>query len=131
MSNPNIPNPSCTTPGAYTLTVTDAAGCTSTDVVVISSGGVSCCRIGSNDEVHRTEVNIFPNPSSENFTLTCGALEVSQMLIYNIVGQMVESFDHVGSGFQFGKDLPEGTYHVSLIYVNGKSEQSQLIKITR
>lgn len=50
-------------PGTYTVTVTDANGCSETATVTINASS------GVDDQIQNQEVNLFPNPNDGSFTL--------------------------------------------------------------
>ncbi|MBK9731324.1 MAG: T9SS type A sorting domain-containing protein [Chitinophagaceae bacterium] len=128
LSSPGSANTNCSVATTYTLTVTDAAGCTSTDVVVMAVGNPtgSCCRVGGNAE---STVKVFPNPSSNDFTIDAGGNEISKLMVLNMLGQLVETVNGFSTPIIFGKQLPEGIYNIIVEYADGKSSQIRVAKV--
>jgi hypothetical protein len=84
LANP-VANPTDTT--TYSLTVTDANGCTATDAILLN---VDVCI--SNDIPGLASVEIYPNPSRGTFQLNASLMkqvEQFQIAIYDISGKEV------------------------------------------
>jgi hypothetical protein len=64
-------------------------------------------------------INIFPNPASDYFSLT-ETQEIQNLVIYNVLGHQVKTFD-VNANRQFDvNDLPNGSYLIGLINKEGR-----------
>jgi hypothetical protein len=74
-----------TTSGAYTLTVTDTNGCSTSDVI-----NVEIWPLGVN-QVEATTMSVYPNPSTGIFNLTLGNVPADQveLVVLNVNGQVV------------------------------------------
>ena len=101
--------------GTYTVTVTDANGCTTMlDVTIGSQVGIV--------DLSTQAVQLYPNPTTGTLTMTfSGEITIQQVDVYNLPGQQV----HTQTG-QFGQGstldlsgLPTGTYLVRLQAANG------------
>ena len=65
-------------------------------------------------EIELAQVDIFPNPVLDYVTLT-ETKGIDRLIIYNVLGRSVKTFD-VNANRQFGVgDLPSGSYFVNLI----------------
>lgn len=71
--------------GTYTVTVTDAHGCTK--VRSISTGGVST---GINTVTANAQVQIFPNPASSLLTIKVTDIRPELISVYDVDGQKVD-----------------------------------------
>ncbi len=71
--------------GTYTLTVTDANGCSTSDVI-----NVEIYPLGIN-QVEATTMSVYPNPSTGIFNLTLGNVPADQveLVVLNVNGQVV------------------------------------------
>jgi hypothetical protein len=105
--------------GAYSVDVTDANGCTATLAIDIL---LSLNELGAG-----TEVSIYPNPTSDFFTLKVVGAELSSYFITNSLGQIVDRNDNVSNNSQeidlssFGR----GVYFVNVI----ASEKTAIYKV--
>jgi len=72
-------------PGVYTVIITDANGCASsgTFVIGISAGVEPNGSIG--------EIQLYPNPAYEYFTLDGGTIAIQHAEILNVIGEVVYS----------------------------------------
>ena len=70
--------------GTYTVTVTDAGGCTK--VRSVSTGGVST---GVATVTESSQVQIFPNPASGSLSIKVSDLRPETIAIYDVDGQKV------------------------------------------
>jgi hypothetical protein len=90
------------TAGTYTVTVQDAHGCTETKVVIVTGG------VGINENYLNTSLNIAPNPSDGNITLSInsdiyiGSLNLKLM---NAVGQVMMEQTLQVNGKETKKDI--------------------------
>jgi GEVED domain/Secretion system C-terminal sorting domain/SprB repeat len=76
--------------GNYTISITDANGCISTGVVVIS-------KPESLTELQKMyNLQIVPNPASENITIS-SAIDIKQIEIINLQGQAIISVNNNGT----------------------------------
>jgi hypothetical protein len=74
------------TAGQYTVTITDASGCTLVTTVDISSG------VGVSGNFAGYEVGLWPNPNTGSFylSLSLPAIQDVDLRLYNALGQIVE-----------------------------------------
>lgn len=76
-------------------------------------------------EIEKAALQLYPNPSPDYFQLT-NANIVDNIVVYNIVGRAVKTFD-VYDGERYDvADLPNGMYLVSLV-----SEEEGVVKTVR
>lgn len=73
----------------------------------------------SADEVSIQQVRIFPNPSADYFALT-SSQGVSKIMLYNVVGRTVRTFEAAEGKKYYIADLPDGMYLAGLIGNDGK-----------
>ncbi len=68
----------------------------------------------------RPELAVFPNPATEYFSVNDNNDQVGHVLVFNIVGKQVKSFDFVKGERYSVLDLPKGYYLVQLLDRNQK-----------
>jgi hypothetical protein len=77
----------------------------SMSIRMLPNGQCAMQRIGNpsdkNIENKDVALSLYPNPSSEKVTLTCGEQETGTLKIYNKLGKEVANFDNVSNGFTF------------------------------
>lgn len=75
-------------------------------------------------------IKVFPNPSADGFYIYLPG-DVSQyqaIKMYSLSGQLVESHDHSFTGKAFGKDLPSGSYILTIVSNNYGTINKLVIK---
>ncbi|MBC7776288.1 MAG: T9SS type A sorting domain-containing protein [Phycisphaerae bacterium] len=77
---------------------------------------------GTND-LPAPKVKLFPNPTTDFFTLT-HAEEVASMQLYNLDGRVLARFEHSSSNTYSIADQPVGTYVLSFEDKNGQLFQA-------
>lgn len=103
-------------PNTYTVTVTDANGCSSTSTVTINAFVPNAIE----DEIGLYETKIFPNPSTGSFTLS-GTIDYEgdmKIEIVNVLGSMIYSKTvHVQDHINIAIDLQisAGNYLVKIM----------------
>ncbi|MDN3678095.1 alpha-amylase family glycosyl hydrolase [Flavobacterium paronense] len=100
--------------------------------IAIESGGYRVygnkqVTLGSSQFDFASNLYLFPNPTSQSFTING---QVSKVEIYSITGQMVKSFNTIPSEeYQFDvNDLSNGVYLVKAIDNNNSVKSLKLIK---
>ena len=88
--------------GDYTVTVTNAEGCSATETITVNN--ISCT----------IQKGISPNNDGDNDSFDLSALNVKELFIYNRYGTEVYSFGTYTNQWKGqssgGKELPDGTY---------------------
>ncbi len=113
-----------TTQTTYTVQGTDGNGCSKTTTV---TQNVSACTgiqslAGSND----MQMNVYPNPTSGQFTIESGSS--GDLILTNVVGQVIMNA-HIGEGkhtVDISREV-SGIYFVRLVH-NGKQQILKLVK---
>lgn len=116
--------------GTYTVTVTDANGCTQTATVVVNS------QLGINvNEVNGT-IGIYPNPNNGIFNISVAGFNGGDLRIetMDVSGKMLDQqlMQNAPSDFVRPMDLrnlPVGTYFIRLISDKGTSTHRVVIAI--
>lgn len=75
--------------------------------------------IAQHQTVAKGKLSIFPNPATDYIQLT-GTNEVTQINIYNVVGERMLSYDYMEGEKYPVSELPNGMYLVQLI--SGKAK---------
>ena len=78
-------------PGTYTVTVTDANGCTATSTATVQSSV-------SITEEAVSAFSTYPNPASENITITGIVSEHTSICVMNVLGEKVMNITENANG---------------------------------
>lgn len=105
-------------PGTYTVTVTDANGCTATTEVVVEF------ITGLDDVIGLNEFSLMPNPTRGHFQvfLAFAQQEAVWVELYNASGQRLQRTMHHGQRVELSFDLTdqsEGVYFISIQTARG------------
>jgi hypothetical protein len=119
----------------FTLTVTSAdaqldCASSSTDSVTITTNLI-CCPMPRLASV-ATTYNVFPNPGSGNFTVSCDGMLVGNttLTIYDITGRIISKKEYEEFGNQQIVNLerePAGMYYFEIM-INGKTIVRKVVK---
>ena len=107
-----VVSPASTT--TYTVTVTDANGCSAATTHVLT---VITCTTGAEENYFSDQVELFPNPFSEYVTVRIqdARLLPCEMKIYNLLGTEVKRTGIESSEIKIYRDnLPSGIYFYKL-----------------
>jgi Secretion system C-terminal sorting domain len=63
----------------------------------------------------KPELSVFPNPAIDNISVYDNNDLVLQILVFNLVGKKVKSFEHLKGEYHYVGDLPKGVYLVQMI----------------
>ena len=87
------------------------------------------CTLSSTNEPSVLEsLQAFPNPSSGYFSITENPL-VKKIVVFNLLGRQVHSFDHTNGKVYSITDAPDGLYLVSMKDATG--ETLKTVRITK
>ena len=99
--------------GDYTVTVTNAEGCSASETITVNN--ISCI----------IQRGISPNNDGDNDVFDLSALNVKELFIYNRYGTEVYTFGNYtnqwGGQSSGGKELPDGTYFYMIHTVEGEN----------
>ncbi len=114
-------------PGVYTVTVTDAANCTSTSTVTIASFN------NIQDEIGLYATQVYPNPSNGMFTVTGSfdyvgemRMEVMNVLGETIYNQVINVHNEINTSIQV--HVKPGMYILRLTAGENRSSKELIIK---
>lgn len=68
-------------------------------------------------------IDIFPNPSQNNFTIRLNDEEVENIQVINSIGAVIKTYVHPATDIIFGDNLPSGIYFVRIIGENENAMQ--------
>jgi hypothetical protein len=74
-------------------------------------------------------ISFYPDPASDQVTLSFDR-PANQIFLYNDAGQMVRSFQissHTGDALLWVQDIPNGAYHVQIMFADGSSQSSEIV----
>ncbi|MBS1652365.1 MAG: S8 family serine peptidase [Bacteroidetes bacterium] len=95
-------------PGNYTVTITDANGCSISNTVAVSFVTGFAANINAN-----VDFLVFPNPSSGNITVQCGG--EFNVQIYNNIGQIIYSKNNLTNETAITLDtIAKGIYFIKV-----------------
>ncbi|GAB4133174.1 MAG: hypothetical protein Fur0041_05180 [Bacteroidia bacterium] len=99
-------------PGVYTVAVTDANGCVTTQTYTVSFN------IGIDAQVLENGINVYPNPAREQFTVEVKGFNIDRAEVYNVVGQVIYTEQPNAQKVQFNTEaMSNGMYFIKL-YIN-------------
>ena len=85
---------------------------------------------GINSVTPQSQISVYPNPATDEFTMDFGKLQNARIDIYNILGQLVESMQQPNNNkLTFGKELNTGVYIVKVSTGSNAALESKLVKI--
>ena len=71
------------------------------------------------DEIQPFELRVFPNPTTDSFSVVDNLL-INEIVLYNIIGRKVKEFAFESNKKYSLAELPDGMYFVSMVsYENG------------
>ena len=76
-----------------------------------------------------SSISSYPDPASDQITLTFDR-PANQIFLYNDAGQMIRSFQissHTGDALLSVQDIPNGAYHVQVMFADGSSQTSEMV----
>lgn len=126
-SNGDNGNPiSVSTTGVYTVTATDANGCTSTDNINVSFWPASVTELTQSNTV-----TFYPNPAASNTVVTASSLQpIATIEIFDVQGRMVLKQLNFMNSNSISFQLPAlttGTYMLKIVCTDNTSNTQKLI----
>lgn len=82
--------------------------------IFLSTGLFAQRSRSASSDITAYELRVFPNPATDSFSLVENDL-VDKIVLYNIIGREVKTFDYKDNQKYSLLDLPEGMYFVSMI----------------
>lgn len=80
--------------------------------------------IAQHQTVGKGKLSIYPNPATSYIQLT-STNEVAQIIIYNVVGKRMMSFEYIEDEKYLVSELPNGIYLIQFIGNTGKIVSTQ------
>jgi len=112
------------TPGVYTVSLQeDSAGCIfkspNVNITVLAASN-QLCLSGIEDVTFASAINMLPNPTNGNLSITVNGVEKNiSIRVYNVIGSEVKAYNANDVASTFTRtfdysDLPGGTYLVKI-----------------
>jgi len=76
----------------------------------------------------RTELNLFPNPASNQLNIITGDLNLEVANIYNLTGQLILSTNETSIDIS---ELSAGTYLIETRYLERESSFAKFVKVEK
>ena len=76
----------------------------------------------------RPELSVFPNPTTENISVQDNADAVGQIVVFNLLGKKIKSFEASKGEHYYVGDLTKGVYLVQLVGRNKQVVKTQKIE---
>lgn len=76
----------------------------------------------------RPELSVFPNPTTDNIFVQDNADAVGQVIVFNLLGKKVKSFEASKGEHYYVGDLAKGVYLVQLVGRNKQVVKTQKIE---
>ncbi len=105
--------------GIYTAIVTNANSCFAT------SNGINFSTTGITNGIFENQIQITPNPNSGKFLINTGDLRLTQIKIYNAIGEIIYQSEIKNSEIDLSSK-PKGTYFIK-VQTQGKTYNKQVI----
>jgi SprB repeat len=111
--------------GTYSIVVKDARGCNINKTITIAQPDSAATR-------DRFKIRVYPNPSTNYFTLNIryhhGGTEKVQLIVRDVKGSIVYTASgNIDTQFKFGSNFIPGTYFGN-VYIEGTKNYIKLIK---
>lgn len=76
----------------------------------------------------RPELSVFPNPTTENISVQDNADAIGQIVVFNLLGKKIKSFEASKGEHYYVGDLNKGVYLVQLVGRNKQVVKTQKIE---
>jgi len=119
-----------TTAGRYTVKVTKIkTGCSK--VSAATAIKITCKSLDNSKSLvlNSTTIQVYPNPSSQSFTLGLDKESNCTVEVYDVAGRMIEEYKSVRNNLSFGHKLFPGTYLVKVTSPSGQVKTVKVIKV--
>ena len=63
----------------------------------------------------KPELNVFPNPVIDNFSVYDNNDQVAHIVVFNLIGKKVKSFEHLNGEYHYIGDLTKGVYLIQML----------------
>ena len=107
------------TEARYTVTVTDANGCSGEgEVIVVVVTGISNTGIERN-------INLYPNPATDVLNISYTDIDIDRIIIFNALGESIKDYNNITNEMKINlNEMKEGIYFLRII----TSENTQVVK---
>lgn len=85
--------------------------------------------VTSTRELSKASLRVFPNPTTDYIELSGNSGLVDRLIVYNLIGRQIRTFNAVNGGRYQMYDLPAGMYLVSL--VNNKEGVLKTLRVSK
>jgi hypothetical protein len=121
-----------TTAGRYTVEVTKTTtGCSKVSAATVIK---ITCKSSDNSKsvaLNPATIQVYPNPSSESFTLRLDKESNCTVEVYDMMGRMIEEYKSVRNSLSFGDKLFPGTYIIKVTSLSGQVKTIKVIKVKK